>query len=156
MAIESAPVRGVAVHYGPRTADNKDMGASSSRERVLERVIELDYSDFSATTPLNHGTFSGIHAAFPAGATILSCDMVVTTAFNGTTPTADVGLADSAGAEIDFNGLVAAGSTATVGVVAGAGADIGETLAADGWLYVASNVDTSTTGAMKLVIKYVI
>lgn len=156
MSFENAPKRGVTVHYGPRAIDSTDVGAEGYKGRVVTRTLDLTYADIDNPTAINHGTYSGLHAEVPAGAVILSARVIVTTAFNGTSPTINFGLVDADGAAIDVDGFIAGGSLASNAVVAGSGALVGDALSAKGWLYAINTATDSTAGAATLVLEYVL
>jgi len=155
MALETAPKRGVVVHYGPRKNVQKFGGAHGSKGRTKTAVWTLDVADVNASFASADLGADALALAIPAGAVIQSVILDVKTAFDGTTVTANVGLETSAGAAIDADGLAATASLASVGTVVGAGALVGATIGeAAGYLAIAPSATDSTVGEVDIIVEY--
>lgn len=154
MAYESAPKRGVVVHYGPRDLETKG-GSHGSKGRIKTAAAKFDFADLNADYSVA-SDLVGVVGALPAGAHILSATVKVLEAFDGTTPTAAVGLRDASDVAIDDDGLLAATSVTATGTIAGAGALVGADITVDGYLVVVGSATDSTAGEMEVVIEYMI
>lgn len=157
MTFEIDAKRGVANHYGVRTTNGK-FGAETCDDLVKWAVWDFKYDDLPAA-----GT-NNLQFSIPANATIISAELIVDTAFTSTSTTTDltIGLATSAGVEIDLDGLItAANATQTTiavanSVITGSGALVGKGIgAAAGELVVTPTVADLLTGAGRVVVKYV-
>lgn len=157
MTFEIDAKRGVANHYGVRTTNGK-FGAETCDDLVKWAVWDFKYNDLPAA-----GT-NNLQFSIPANATIISAELIVDTAFTSTSTTTDltIGLATSAGVEIDLDGLItAANATQTTiavanSVITGSGALVGKGIgAAAGELVVTPTVADLTAGAGRVVVKYV-
>jgi hypothetical protein len=157
MTFEIDAKRGVANHYGVRTTNGK-FGAEACDELVKWAVWDFKYNDLPAA-----GT-NNLQFSIPANATIISAELIVDTAFTSTSTTTDltIGLATSAGVEIDLDGLItAANATQTTiavanSVITGSGALVGKGIgSAAGELVVTPTVDDLTAGAGRVVVKFV-
>jgi hypothetical protein len=157
MTFEIDAKRGVANHYGVRTTNGK-FGAETCDDLVKWAVWDFKYDDLPAA-----GT-NNLQFSIPANATIISAELIVDTAFTSTSTTTDltIGLATSAGVEIDLDGFItAANATQTTiavanSVITGSGALVGKGIgAAAGELVVTPTVADLLTGAGRVVVKYV-
>lgn len=157
MTFEIDAKRGVANHYGVRTTNGK-FGAETCDDLVKWAVWDFKYNDLPAA-----GT-NNLQFSIPANATIISAELIVDTAFTSTSTTTDltIGLATSAGVEIDLDGFItAANATQTTiavanSVITGSGALVGKGIgSAAGELVVTPTVDDLTAGAGRVVVKYV-
>jgi hypothetical protein len=157
MTFEIDAKRGVANHYGVRTTNGK-FGAETCDDLVKWAVWDFKYDDLPAA-----GT-NNLQFSIPANATIISAELIVDTAFTSTSTTTDltIGLATSAGVEIDLDGLItAANATQTTiavanSVITGSGALVGKGIgSAAGELVVTPTVADLTAGAGRVVVKYV-
>lgn len=159
MAIESAPKRGVAVHYGPRKIVDKKYGGLYGHDgpvKTAEWVFTYDDLPAANTFDLTH--------AVPANAMIVSAKFEVITAFTSTSTTTDltVGLIEADGTAIDADGLLTAANLdqtviADVGSLTdGSGALVGDTIgAASGVLVVTPSVADLLTGKARVLVEYV-
>lgn len=159
MAFESAPVRGVTVHYGVRNTNEKFGGQYGSKDEVKRAEWTFDYDDLPAG-----GDGGNLALAIPANSTIVSAKMYILTGFTSTSTTTDltVGLEQDDGTVIDADGLIAATEAtqtaiATAGnAITGAGALVGVTVgSAAGELVVAPTVADLLTGKARVVVEYV-
>ena len=155
MSIETAAVRGVAVHYGPRTTTGKYGRAGNDTGLVKTAEWTFSYDGL----PVAGEDTLGV--SIPAYAKIVSARLEVLTPFAGGT-SYDLGLYTAAGAEIDADGIDSAVATAAIDargdVVVCNGALVGGTLsvgAADGKLTVAAT-GTYTAGKARLVVEYTV
>lgn len=157
MAFENTAIRGVAAHYGPRTTNQK-FGGQGDAKLVKLAVWDFDYNDLPTFGSNN------LQHVIPAGATIVSAELIVDTAFTSTSTTTDldIGLYTAAGVAIDADGLIAAAQATQTAIgtegnlVTGAGALIGKTVGAvAGELKVTPTVADLTAGAGRIVVKYV-
>ncbi len=157
MTFEIDAKRGVANHYGVRTTNGK-FGAETCDDLVKWAVWDFKYNDLPAA-----GT-NNLQFSIPANATIISAELIVDTAFTSTSTTTDltIGLATSAGVEIDLDGLItAANATQTTiavanSVITGSGALVGKGIGSSaGELVVTPTVADLTAGAGRVVVKYV-
>lgn len=157
MSFEIDAKRGVANHYGARTTEQK-FGGEVCSEIVKWAVWDFDYNNLPTygSNKLQH--------SIPAGATIVSAELIVDTAFTSTSGTTDldVGLYTAAGSAIDADGLIAAAQATQTAIgtegnlVTGAGALVGKSIGATaGELVVAPTVADLTAGAGRVVVKYV-
>lgn len=157
MSFEIDAKRGVANHYGARTTNQK-FGGEGDDSIVKWAVWDFDYNDLPTygSNKLQH--------SIPAGATIVSAELIVDVAFTSTSGTTDldVGLYTAAGSAIDADGLIAAAQATQTAIgtegnlVTGAGALVGKTIGASaGELVVAPTVADLTAGAGRIVVKYV-
>ena len=166
MGMEDLAITGVANYYGPRTTSGK-LGAQTPED---DRIIKSALWDFRYNDLPNHtGAAVSVVAAsmqqvIPANATIVSCRLVVDTAFTSTSALTDleIGLVDSAGGTINLTGLMtAAESTQTAigtagNVVTGAGALIGKTIGSTaGYLMVRPNTNDLLTGSGRVFVEYI-
>lgn len=159
MSFESAPVRGVTVHYGTREINEKFGGSYGTKDAYKRAEWTFDYNDLPAG-----GDGGNLAQAIPAGATIVSAKMYIVTGFTSTSTTTDltVGLETDAGVAIDADGLITAveatqTAIATAGnEITGAGALVGVSVGADaGELVVAPTVNDLTAGKARVVVEYV-
>lgn len=159
MSIESASVRGVAVHYGPREPDAKFGGGTSQEGLVQSLSLTFDYDD------LPDATYPNLSAQLPANCTIISARLEIITAFTSTSATTDldIGIADADGGSniTDPNGLITVTvlTQATIQVVGdvidGDGALVGSTIGAEaGVLTVTPNVADLLTGRGRIIVEY--
>lgn len=148
--------RGVNFQYGGQVV------TAGAKEQL---VFEFDYTTLpSFTSDLNNdGTKNGFtiqDASIPAGATIVSAELKVDTAWaSGTDLT--VGTYQVDGTVIDADGFITAANGAVANLLAGAlitgsGADIATLASAanDAYVVVAAN-GTFTAGSGKLIITYI-
>ena len=159
MTFEIDAKRGVLNHYGVRTTSGKFGAQQSTKEGIVKSAVwDFDYTDLPAA-----GT-NGLQFVIPANATIVSAVLYVDVAFTSTSTTTDlaIGLATSAGAEIDLDGLVtAANATQTTiavenSVITGSGALVGKGIgAAAGELVVTPTASDLLTGKGRIVVQYV-
>lgn len=159
MGIETAAVRGVAVHYGPRTTTGKYGRVGNGTEVVKTAEWVFDYSDLP-----DAGT-SVLGVSLPAYSKIVSAKLEVLSGFTSTSTTTDltVGLQEADGTEIDNDGLVAAAEATQTAIatrgnfITGAGALVGTDIgAAAGKLTVAPSVDDLLTGKARVIVEYVL
>lgn len=158
MTFELQAVRGVLNSYGPRVTDQSFGGHANTVDNVKTAVWQFTYNN------LPDAATNQLAVSIPAGSTIVSAKFRVVTAFTSTSTTTDltVGLQDSAGTEIDNDGLLTAvnldqTAIALVGnLVTGTGALVGKTIgAAAGELVVAPNVDDLLTGEAQVIVEYI-
>ncbi len=164
MPFENLTTRNVLQWFGPRRTNQKNGGASltSDGNKRIVRYI-FDFNDLPAGAANNMGH------VFPANSTILSAKMRILTAFTSSSTTTDltVGLQNSAGAEIDNDGLITAAQATqtTIGVVNSiidgasgtAGALINKTIGAtNGELAVVSTVADLTAGRAEVIVEYLL
>lgn len=160
MTFELDTGRNVLNHYGTRVTNQKFGGVSLEGEKRIARWT-YNFNDLpdAAANNMDH--------VIPAGSTILGCKMRIITAFTSTSTTTDltVGLQNSAGTEIDNDGLITAAQATqtTIGVVGSiidgasgtAGALIGKTIGATaGELAVTPTVADLTAGRAEIVVEY--
>lgn len=159
MTIETAGVRNVAVHYGPRSTEGKYGRAGVGNELVKTAQWTFDYDDLPDAGATN------LELSLPANASIVSAKLEILTGFTSTSTTTDltIGLQQSDGTEIDNDGLVAAAEAtqtaiATAGnIITGAGALVGATIgSAAGELTVAPTVDDLLTGKGRVIVEYIL
>jgi len=157
MTFEIDAKRGVANHYGARTPNQK-FGGEASDELVKWAIWDFKYNDLPTFGSNN------LQHVIPAGATIVSAELIVDTAFTSTSTTTDldIGLYTAAGVAINANGLIAAAQATQTAIgtegnlITGAGALVGKTIgAAAGELKVTPTVADLTAGAGRIVVKYV-
>ena len=151
MAFESAPVRGVQVHYGARNTNEKFGGSYGTKDGNKMAEYTFTYDDLPA-----EGT-GEMQFSFPAYSKILSARLEVLTAFAGGT-SYNLGLYQSDGTVIDADGIDAAVALASIDargdLIECDGALIGASIgAAAGELRVAAT-GTFTAGKAKLVVEY--
>lgn len=117
MALETAPVRGVKVHYGTRktTGVYGRQGVGNGPIKTAEWVVDLGEAISGAPTTSNEvisPSTSELELVLPAYAVVVSCRAEVTTALATTGGSAassaslQVGLQQSDGTEIDNDGLI--------------------------------------------------
>ena len=160
MPFESLSVRNVLGFFGPRKTNLKFGGSSMHTESKVIKYV-FDYNDLPV------GGANNLGLVIPANSTILGAKLRILSAFTSTLTTTDlqVGLQNSAGTEIDNDGLItAAQATQTaIGVVNsiidGAsgtpGALIGKTIgAANGEIAVVPNVNDLTAGRAEIIVEY--
>ncbi len=100
MSFESDATRGVYNHFGPRsTTEGMKFGGRVSDEVVKLASWQFTYNDLPVGGSTNTHFFS-----IPVGAKLTNAWFQVDTAFAGGT-SYDIGLVDSAGTEIDLDGL---------------------------------------------------
>jgi len=157
MALETAPKRGVVVHYGPRKNVQKFGGAHGSKGRVKTAVWTLGVDEVNADFATADLGSDALAMVIPAGAVILSAMLDVKTAFDGTTTTLTVGLEKSDGTEIDVDGIDVTASVAAVGTVVCDGALVGATIGEDaGYLAVVGSSADNTAGEVDIIVEYVV
>lgn len=158
MSIEIAPKRGVAVNYGPRTTTGQ-YGAQQNTDTIIKSAVW----DFTYNTLPAVGT-NNLQFVIPANATIVSARLVVDTAFTSTSTTTDltIGLATSAGVEIDLDGLVTAANADQTAIavansiVTGSGALVGKGIGATaGELVVTASAADLLTGAGRVIVEFI-
>ncbi|CAB4144310.1 hypothetical protein UFOVP454_26 [uncultured Caudovirales phage] len=158
MTFEIDAKRGVASHYGVRTTNGKFGGQQNSSTILKSAIWDFSYDDLPAA-----GT-NGLQFVIPANATIVSAVLYVDVAFTSTSTTTDlaIGLATSAGAEIDLDGLLTAANSSqtTIAVenstITGSGALVGKGIgAAAGELVVTPTANDLLTGKGRIVVQYV-
>jgi hypothetical protein len=146
---------GLLVRFGNERSTVVTDGTSQYVEQVFE--IEINSQDLPVT-----GDINADRPHLPANALITDAFLIATEAFDST-GTLTVGLANSAGAAIDADGIDA---TVDVDAVLGAVGDVvacdGELVdktatigSAAGWVY-ASMTAAGTTGKATLKIKYIV
>lgn len=159
MGIETAAVRGVAVHYGRRETTGKygRLGNETGVVKTAEWVFDYDDLPDADTTKLG--------VSIPAYAKIVSAKLEILTAFTSTSTTTDltVGLQQADGTEVDNDGLLAATDATQTAIatrgnfITGAGALVGTDIgAAAGELVVAPSVDDLLTGKARVIVEYVV
>lgn len=151
MAFED--VGGRQTQYGPDGITDKKYGAlAAGGGKEKELVYEFSYDDLPDADDGNEMVLR-----IPAGAKIVSSDLIVGTAWAGGTDLT-IGLKQTDGTAIDTDGLHAAILTAalTAGSLhVGAGADIGTIADASNDAVVAVTANgVFTAGTGKLVVKY--
>jgi hypothetical protein len=155
MTIETAAVRGVTVHYGPRTTEGKygREGASNGVTKSAEWTFTYDALPVAGTDIMG--------VSIPAYSKITSATLEILTAFAGGT-SYDIGLEEEDGTAIDVDGIDAAVALAAIDargdVVVCNGALVGGVLstgAAAGKLTVAAT-GTFTAGKARLVVNYIV
>lgn len=160
MPFESLAVRNVLGFFGPRKTNMKFGGASLSVDKRVIKYV-FDYNDLPV------GGANNLGLVIPANSTILGAKLRILTAFTSTSTTTDlqVGLQNSAGTEIDNDGLITAvqATQTAIGVVGSvidgasgtAGALIGKTIgAANGEIAVVPNVNDLTAGRAEIIVEY--
>jgi hypothetical protein len=159
MTIETAAVRGVAVHYGPRVTTGKYGRYGNETGSVKTAEWTFNYDDL----PAYDTDILGV--SIPAYAKIVSARLEVLTAFTSTSTTTDllIGLESAVGVAIDADGLIAAAQATQTAIgtrglgVVGAGALVGTGIgAAAGKLVVAPSVDDLLTGKARVVVEYIV
>lgn len=155
MSIETAAVRGVAVHYGPRTTTGKYGRAGNDTGLIKTAEWTFSFDDL----PVASNDTLGV--SIPAYAKITSAHLEVLTAFAGGT-SYNIGLYTAAGVAIDADGIDAAVATAAIDargdVVVCDGALVNGVLSIGGTagkLTVAAT-GTYTAGKARLVVEYVV
>lgn len=158
MGYETAPKRGVEVHYGPRNPAPEKGGEHTSKDRVKKVTWEMNYDSLPTSG-------DGLTAFIPAGATVVSAKFEVITAFTSTSGTTDllIGLCQEDGTAIDVDGLMDGTDTTqtaigTAGLLtAGVGALVGAGIGAEnGYPYAAPSVADLLTGKGRLHVEYLI
>ena len=158
MTIEIAPKRGVAVNYGVRGTTGQ-YGAQQNTDTIIKSAVW----DFTYNTLPAVGT-NNLQFVIPANATIVSARLVVDTAFTSTSTTTDltIGLATSAGVEIDLDGLVTAANADQTAIavansiVTGSGALVGKGIgAAAGELVITASAADLLTGAGRVIVEFI-
>jgi hypothetical protein len=155
MSIETAAVRGVAVHYGPRSTTGKYGRAGNDTGLVKTAEWTFNYNDLPVASDDTLGV------SLPAYAKIVAARLEVLTPFAGGT-SYNIGLYTSAGVAIDADGIDAAVATAAIdargdvvvcdGALVNGVLSIGDTA---GKLTVAAT-GTYTAGKARLVVEYVV
>lgn len=120
--------------------------------------VEIPYDNLPATGDVNED-----RPNLPAHAIIVDAFLVCNTAWDGTTPTLTIGLADSAGSAIDADGIDAAidvdsvqASAGDVVACDGALVDKTATIGSDrAWVYAATG-GTVTAGKSTLYLTYIV
>ena len=154
MSFENSAGLGVRNHYGPRTiAEGEIFGGNASTGGLHQQAQwTFDYDNL----PVNNASGGEMEITVPKGATILSAQIEVLTAMDGTSGTLTVGLEENDGTVIDVDGIDAAVAQAALvanAVIECDGALIGTQLAEDGQLLVSTG-GTVTAGRFKVVIEY--
>ena len=158
MSFESAPVRGVTVHYGPRTNTDRTYGGEYNDGLVKQVEWVVDYTDRGLAERT-----SNMAVKIPANAVVLSAKLEIIEAFTSTSTTTDLtfGLGFPTNTD-DPDGLITAAEAdqttiATVGNVAvGAGAFVNATIGDEaGSLTFTSTVDDLLTGSARLIVEYI-
>jgi hypothetical protein len=159
MGFETAPTRGVTVHYGPRATNSKFGGLLDSDGVVKTQVITFNYDDLPA-----YGS-GNLNQSIPAYAKIVSSRFEVLTAFTSTSTTTDldVGLYQNGGTVIDLDGLHTAAQLTQTAIgtrgnfYLGAGALVGASIgAAAGEVVVTPTVADLTAGKGRIIIDYIL
>jgi len=163
MGFEADAVRGVNSHYGARPVEEKYGGSYTSKDQKKIATWIFDATD------LPTGSTTNSEVSIPANATIVSAHFEVITAFTSTSTTTDllVGLVQSSGTEIDYDGLLTAAhlTQATIQVVGArysgadgtAGALVGFTIGtAAGELSVTGSDTDLLTGKARIVVEYIV
>ena len=157
MSFETAPKRGVLVHYGPRNITQKFGGAHGSKGRIKTAVWTLGVDEVNSDFATADLGADALALAIPAGAVILSAMLDVKTAFDGTTTTLTVGLENSAGAAIDADGIDLTASVASVGTIVCDGALVGASIGeAAGYLAVVGSSSDNVNGEVDIIIEYMV
>lgn len=155
MSLEEASVRGVQVHYGPRTTNETNGGVQNTGTRKKAITYKFSYDDLPV------GGTDELRAFVPAGAAITDCYVKATDDFVGGT-SYDIGLIqsdDSTAIDLDgiFDALTLAQANAGADMREHAGTNSGaliaQELAADGYLKVVAT-GTFTAGEATLVLEY--
>ncbi len=158
MSFESAPVRGVTVHYGPRTNTDRTYGGEYNDGLVKQVEWVVDYTDRALAERT-----SNMAVKIPANAVIVSAKAEIIEAFTSTSTTTDltVGLGFPTNTD-DPDGLLSATdltqtTIATVGnLITGSGALVGATVGSEaGSLTFTSTVDDLLTGSMRILVEYI-
>ena len=159
MAFELDSKRGVMIHYGVRTTDQK-FGGNVCDEIVKFAAWTFNYNDLPVS-----GT-SNMQMSIPAGARILRAELEIITAFTSTSTTTDltVGLSTAAGGVISADGLILATEAtqttiATVGnvIVGATGGLLNKTIGTTaGEVVVAASAADLLTGRARLIVEYLI
>jgi hypothetical protein len=159
MSIETAAVRGVAVHYGPRTTTGKYGRAGNDTGLVKTAEWTFDFDDLPA------GSTDSLGVSIPAYAKIVSASLEILVGFTSTSTTTDllIGLETAAGGTIDADGLVAAAEATQAAIltrglnVVGAGSLVGAGVgSAAGKLVVAPSVADLLTGKGRVTVEYTV
>lgn len=159
MSIETAAVRGVAVHYGPRPTTGKYGRAGNETGLVKTAQWTFDFNDLPA------GSTDTLGVSIPAYAKIVSASMEVLDGFTSTSTTTDllIGLETEAGGTIDADGLIAAAEATQTAIltrglyVVGAGALVGAGIGAvAGKLVIAPSVADLLTGKGRVTVEYTV
>lgn len=112
--------------------DNQNNAAAPSTFGMLNQVVvPVDGDNGQPTTNVGTAFGRGV-AKVPAGAFVVSCDLI--TVDKGTSSDVNVGLYQKDGTAIDEDGLIAAGAPATGEILKGAGALVGKVVAQDGFI----------------------
>jgi hypothetical protein len=130
---------GLQVGFGTRTTNNDEAFSlrQDGNKYILEMRIDATNGGTITTTGTTTSAAHGYHIPIPAGSVITAGYFMVETAFVGATAKLNIGLKTSAGAEVDYNGLL----TDTNGEIAKIDAN-GDCVALDGAL-VGAVVDTT-------------
>lgn len=159
MGFESMAVRGVNNHYGPRSTNSKFGGDLTGDGLTKVAIWQFSYND------LPDASTSKMEQVIPANAKIISARMEIITAFTSTSTTTDltVGLQDSAGTEIDNDGLLTAANAdqtaiGTLGkLITGSGALVGATIGSTaGELVVTPSVADLLTGEARVIVEFLL
>lgn len=155
---------GLSIRYGTSQGTVNVIGSPRQSGAYKTIVVDFGYQDLDAYT-VSNSFFGGTPDVFiPAGSSIVSATLYVTTAFDsGSTATLGLGLVKYDGTEIDYDGIdVAIAETAldTIGkvvncdgaLIAGSGGAVLTTFDA----YPSYDVGTAsyTVGQARLEIKY--
>lgn len=162
MPLELMTKRNVLQHYGQRKTNQK-YGGEVSANFKRSAIWVFNYDDLPT-----YGT-SKMELIIPANSTILSAKLRILAAFTSTSTATDltIGLHDSAGNEIDADGLItAAQATQTTIAVVGsiidgasgtAGALINKTIGStNGELVVTPTVADLLTGRGEIIVEYLL
>lgn len=140
---------GLEVFFGTANTKNAEAGSIETKGRVrqveLKSYYDMDVTEADVKT-----------AVIPAGAHILSANLVVTEAYAGGT-SIDFGTITTDGVTADADALIAAVATASLtdnAVVVGAGALVGAVTAEDINLTY-EHTGTFTAGESVLIVEYV-
>lgn len=123
---------GLSIRYGTSQGQVGVMGSPAQSGAYKSLVIDFGYQDLDAYT-VSNSFFGGTPDCFiPAGASVVSAKVVVTTAFDsGSTATLGLGFVKYDGTEIDYDGIDATIAESALDT-------IGKTVACDGALIAGS------------------
>lgn len=144
MAFETAPVRGVEVHYGVRTTGSKFGGAYGSKDGIRQEVYTYDATDLPAADG-NNLVFN-----FPANTVVLRTYTEVVEDIAGlTSPTVqvEVGSYDSGEESLSSASVGGFAVDETAANIGSTSAEMEVTLGGSG---------TATAGKLRTIVEYVV
>lgn len=135
---------GLKVPFGTSDGIQKEGASIHTKGMDKELRLDLDHSNL----PVIGSAIQGDNIGIPTGAVILEAGLECTETFSGAIT---IGTMDSAGADIDADGLLTTGTPTAGSYTVGSGALIGTVTTEANYVSVAGSV---TTGAGTLVVKY--